>query len=98
MAIKINLTDEEYNVLNHITNATKTDCWFALEVDKDGNDYVYDLEEDCELTMQDALSQLHGAVAWMTLDDWKKLGVATREIVVFVELLQKFEIILRGVI
>ena len=93
MVIKTKLTDEEYNVLNHITSVTKTDCWFSLETDKDGNAYVCDLEEDYELTMQDALSQLHDAVAWMTLNDWEELGISTQEIVVFTELLQKLEII-----
>lgn len=87
------LSNEEYNVLNHITSATKTDCWFWLETDDDGNDYVHDLEEDCEMTIQEAVEQLYEAVEWMTLNDWEKLGVNEQEIMTFVELLKKFEII-----
>ena len=87
------LTNEEYNVLNHITSATKTDCWFSLETDKDGNDYVYDLEEDCEMTIQDAVSQLYEGVEFMTLNDWEELGINAQEIVVFAELLKKLKII-----
>lgn len=87
------LTNEEYNVLNHITSATKTDCWFSLETDKDGNDYVYDLEEDCEMTMQDAVSQLYEGVEFMTLNDWEELGIEDYEVEIFYNLIQKLEII-----
>lgn len=91
--IKIHLTDDEYNVLNHITSATKTDCWFSLETDKDGNDYVYDLEECCEMTLQDALSQLYEGIEFMTFNDWEELGVDEQEFATFAKLLEKFEII-----
>lgn len=91
--IRINLTDEEYNVLNHITSATKTDCWFWLETDNDGNDYVQDLEEDCELTLQEGIGQLYEAVDFMTLNDWEELGINEQEIAIFAQLLEKLEII-----
>lgn len=91
--MQINLTDEEYNVLNHITSVTKTDCWFSLETDEDGNDYVYDLEEDCEMTLQDAVSQLYEGVEFMTFDDWDELGVDKHEAIVFAKLLEKLDII-----
>lgn len=91
--IKINLTDEEYNVLNHITSATKTDCWFSLETDKDGYDYVYDLENGCKVELGTALEWLYADVEWMTLNDWEELRIEAQEIVVFTELLQKLEII-----
>lgn len=91
--VKINLTNEEYNVLNHITSATKTDCWFSLETDKDGYDCVYDLENGWTVKLATALEWLYADVDWMTLDDWEELGIDTQEIVVFTELLQKLEII-----
>lgn len=87
------LTIEQYNVLNHITSATKTDCWFWLEVDEDSHDYVHDLEENCDLTLHEGVAQLYEATFWMTLNDWEKLGINTQEIVVFTELLKKLEII-----
>lgn len=87
------LTTEEYNVLNHITSVTKTDCWFSLKTDKDGNDYVYDLEENCKMTLQKAVGQLYEATFWMTMNDWEELGIDTQEIIVYTELLKKCEII-----
>ena len=91
--MQINLTDEEYNVLNHITSVTKTDCWFSLETDEDGNDYVYDLEEGCEMTLQDAVSLLYEGVEFMTFDDWDELGIDKHEAIVFAKLLEKLDII-----
>lgn len=87
------LTNEEYNVLNHITSATKTDCWFWLETDSDGNDYVQDLEEDCDLTLQEGVGQLYEGIGFMTLDDWEELGISEQEVGVFATLLEKLEII-----
>lgn len=83
------LTNEEYNVLNHITSATKTDCWFWLKTDKDGNDYVYDLEEGCPVSWQDGLSMLYEAVDFMEEEDWAELGVDAEEIAVFNNLLER---------
>ncbi len=91
--IRINLTDEEYNVLNHITSATKTDCWFCLATDNEGYDCVDDLEHDYRVTLRFAVKQLYEGIGFMTLDDWEELGVNEQEIVVFAELLQKLEII-----
>ena len=90
--MKIRLTNEEYNVLNHITSATKTDCWFTIETDEKDYDYVYDIEEDCELSWQDALAMLYEAVDWMTLKDWAELGVNSYEIAIFSNLLERLEV------
>lgn len=87
------LTTEEYNVLSHITSATKTDCWFLLETDKNGNDYVYDLEENCKMTLQEAVEQLYEATSWMTMNDWEELGIDVQEIIVYTDLLNKLEIL-----
>lgn len=91
--IRINLTQNEYEVLNHITHATKTDCWFLLDVDSEGYDCVYDLEKSRKVTLRFAVGQLYEAVSFMTLNDWEELGINAQEIVVFTELLQKLEII-----
>ena len=52
----------EYNVLQKITSLTKTDCWFWLKQDENGNDYVYDLENDEPLDWPTAIEQLDEAV------------------------------------
>ena len=38
------LTNDEYNVLQLISSRTKMDCWFWLKQDKNGTDYVWDIE------------------------------------------------------
>lgn len=91
--IRIKLTNEEYNTLNHITSKTKIDCWFTLDVDNEGNDCVYDLERGYKVTLRFGVQQLYEATEWMTLNDWEELGINAQEIVVFTELLQKLEII-----
>ena len=57
--IRINLTQNEYDVLNHITSVTKTDCWFSLDEDKEGYDCVYDLENRRKVTLRYGVGQLY---------------------------------------
>ena len=38
------LSENEYNGLTKIARKTKCDCWFDIRQDKNGNDYVFDLE------------------------------------------------------
>ena len=93
---RIKLTSNEYNLLNDITRQTKTDCWFCLDVDKDGFDYVRDLESGDELTLQVAVSQLNEAIIpdllTITEEDvvvyeslLKRLGVSDSPFEVFAE-------------
>lgn len=91
--IRIDLTQNEYEVLNHITKATKTDCWFLLDVDSEGYDCVYDLEKSRRVTLRFAVKQLYEAVSWMSAGDWEELGVDDHEVKIFYELLEKLEII-----
>lgn len=42
------LTNDEYNALTKIADATKMDCWFHI-VELDGIDYVEDLENGRKL-------------------------------------------------
>ena len=56
------LTSEEYNVLNKIATKTKADCWFVLEQDEYGTDYVHDLEENENLSLVDGVSMLMEAI------------------------------------
>lgn len=52
------LTEQEINVLNKITKNSKMDYWFDLRFDKNGNAYVYDLEEGGKLTIKRAISDI----------------------------------------
>jgi hypothetical protein len=84
--IRINLTNEEYNVLNRITRKTNTDCWFMLDTDKDGFDCVYDLENGRKVTLRFAVQQLNEAIVEELLD------ITEEEMHVYNELLKKLEI------
>ena len=39
------LSTAQYAVLNKIARRTKMDCWFCIQQDPDGQDYVHDLED-----------------------------------------------------
>lgn len=82
----IRLTTEEYNLLNDITSQTKTDCWFWLEEDEEGFDYVQDGENGCKLEWKDALEQLNEAI----IPDLLK--ITNEEIEVYISLLKKLNI------
>lgn len=90
--IRIHLTQNEIDALNHITRKTKTDCWFCLDTDKEGFDCVRDLERGYKVTLRFALAQLYEATSWMTMNDWEALGVTTQEIIVYTDLLEKLKI------
>lgn len=91
--IRINLTQNEIDVLNHITSKTKTDCWFCLDTDKEGFDCVRDLEKGYKVTLRFAVAQLYEATSWMTINDWEELGIDIQEIIVYTDLLNKLEIL-----
>lgn len=52
------LTSDEYSVLNLISSRTKDDCWFCLKQDKDGVDYVWDIESRRRLCLKTGVSCL----------------------------------------
>lgn len=52
------LTSDEYNVLNVISSRTKMDCWFWLKQDKNGTDYVWDLEKQRRLCLKTGVTWL----------------------------------------
>lgn len=52
------LTSDEYNVLNVISSRTKNDCWFWLKQDKQGVDYVWDLEEGKRMCLKTGVGLL----------------------------------------
>lgn len=60
--IRIHLTDEEYKLLCRVVKQTKTDCWFCLDIDKEGFDCVRDLENGRKVTLRFAVDQLNDAI------------------------------------
>ena len=52
------LTAAQYGVLNKIARRTKMDCWFLIKQDKNGDDYVYDLEEGASIELADGITGL----------------------------------------
>lgn len=51
------LTAAQYGVLNKIARRTKMECWFSIK-QLDGQDYVYDLEEDICLELPEGVGYL----------------------------------------
>lgn len=78
------LSNEEFNVLNKISTKSKMDCWFYLKQDKDGNDFVYDLEQSKELSLTDGILMLDGGIT--SLDDY---GLSEDEKCVYISLIYK---------
>lgn len=93
MKIRLKLTDNERNILDKITAKTKIDCWFSLSTDKEGYDYVYDLEKGYKITLRYACRLLYEACSWMTLPDWEDLGVEMMELETYYSILSKLQII-----
>ena len=66
--MKTKLTYEEYTVLNRIARQTKMDCWFYLATDCEGDDFVFDIEEDKQIPLRLGISQLNEGIVWDLLD------------------------------
>lgn len=60
------LTNEEYNVVEKISRNSKCDCWFELGVDENFNDIVVDLEEDTTMSLEDGLLLLDSCLTDLT--------------------------------
>lgn len=52
------LSAAQYAVLNKISRRTKMDCWFLIRQDASGRDYIYDLENKVNLTLNEGVSLL----------------------------------------
>ena len=62
------LTELEYDTVNLLATRSRMDCWFMLETDKQGNDYVFDLEENKKLTLKKGLKMFYMGLT--DLDDY----------------------------
>lgn len=58
MSKKKILTDKEYNLLNNIATKTRMDCWFSIKQDKNGNDYIFDLENNKRIALSTGVREL----------------------------------------
>lgn len=84
--IRIHLTDEEYNLINKLTSQTKTDCWFCLDIDKEGFDCVKDLESGYKITLHHAVQELNEAIIP------ELVNITTEEMFIYGQLMEKLEL------
>lgn len=66
---KCKLTDLEWTVLDKIATKSKMNCWFVLETDENGVDFVYDREENSRINLVDGISMLNEGIT--SLDDYE---------------------------
>lgn len=64
------LTNQEYNFLMDLSARTKMDCWFSIETDADGNDFVFDLENNEALPLYEGIDQLFDGVIEDDINDF----------------------------
>lgn len=62
------LSEQEYNLLDKIATKSKMDCWFTIRQKKNGDDYVYDLEESKPMSLKKGVAQLIDGISDMYLD------------------------------
>lgn len=84
------LTSDEYNVLNLISNRTKDDCWFCLKQDKDGVDYVWDIESRRRLCLKTGVGCLAECLDYY--DTYQNCRLNCFEDLTFRNLLKKLNI------
>jgi hypothetical protein len=56
------LSAKEFGVVNKVTRKTRTDCWFLIAEDGEGNDFVWDLEEGIDLSLREGIGMLMEAI------------------------------------
>lgn len=84
------LTQVEYDLLNKIARKTKTDCWFNIEQDKNGEDYVHDLEEGKKLPLDKGVVQLLEAIDCK--ENYDSCDLTTEEENAFKSLIEKLDL------
>lgn len=84
------LITDEYNVLQLISRRTKMDCWFWLKQDKNGVDYVWDIESRRRLCLKTGVSWL--AEGLDCYDIYKDCRLNCFEDLTFRNLLKKLNI------
>ena len=80
-------TNEEKMVLNKIATESKMDCWFSISDEDPDSDYIYDLENDEFMSIEEGVGQL---VEGMT--NYEDYSMTEDEIKTFEELIAKLNI------
>ena len=83
------LKDDEIRGLCEIARKTKCDCWFDIRTDKNGNDYVFDLEAGKRIGFKTGVSQLAEAM----IDPLTEYGLKDAEVQAVEALLDNLGII-----
>lgn len=83
--MKIQLTDSQFNSLNKIARKTGMDCWFSIR-QKDGKDYVFDLEKGRKISWKAALKDFADGI----VDDREFYGLSNKDVAELTELFSKF--------
>lgn len=52
------LSSDEYNLLTKIAEKSKLDCWFLIKQTKNGEDYIFDLENRKRMSLRTGIRQL----------------------------------------
>lgn len=81
------LNDDECRILRKIALKTKMDCWFHLTTDKDGEYFVFDLEDKCVYSIREAVSELASGIV-----SYERCYLTSDEIEAFEALLTKLQI------
>lgn len=81
------LTQEEWDVLDKLSSKSKMDCWFWIETDQRGNNFVLDQESGEVMSLYDGINQL--AEGLTSLDDY---GLTMEEKLCFTTLMYKLEL------
>lgn len=83
--MKIQLTENQYNSLDRIARKTGMDCWFLIR-QKDGEDYVFDLEKGRKISWESALNDFNDGI----VDDREFYGLSNKDVAELAELFSKF--------
>lgn len=72
------LTDKQFDLLCSIANKSGMDCWFCLDSNKQGDSFVYDLEERKRISLKRGLLDLLDGIRdqyeiYLTEEDYKTL-------------------------
>ena len=80
------LTDQEYNFLMDLSARTKMDCWFDIETDTEGEDFVLDLENYETMPLHRGIEKLFENLIEDTIDAFE-----SNELMLFNSLKEKIK-------
>lgn len=81
------LTQEEWDVLDKLSSKSKMDCWFWIDTDQRGNNFIQDQESGEVMSLYDGINQL--AEGLTSLDDYE---LTMEEKLCFTTLMYKLEL------